>query len=250
MKRLGYCFFIMLLITSCFYNKQDEYTIPQGFEEFTDCKAHYRVFASLPDTVYNIMIKALMTAYFDTVNNRLLPTTTYIIKHSSGDSIKIVTNDKLIDLEDFRSFVNSHTQRYNDTIISLVKDYEIKPQGHEYNLSNLVDPFCFLDVSFKGYPSLLVRRIDGPCSYYSVYGIMSDNMRKVSSPPYNQFKTATSNWLLGYGTNIDYNKKEIIVPSLGPGSCSDFGVFIYDCYALNNKTDSFTHHRKTQQYAY
>ena len=247
-------FLLVLLITVLSYSScgnespNEERTTPEEFSEFADCKAHYRVFAACPDSICHVKIKALMTAYIDTVNNLLYPQTTYLLKHSSGETIKIETKKSLLSLEEFRYFVNSHTSTYNDTVLVLTNSFVIQT-GDEYNLSDLNAEFCFMDVGFRGYPSLLIKRKPTcHCFYYDVYSIASKAMSKVDFPPYNEFKTATSCWMLGYGTNINYARKEIIVPSLGENSCSDFGTLVYDCYKLDEETEKFVHHRKTESY--
>ena len=254
----GVCllFVTTILCASCVTGKNrkvaDANPVPEGFEEFAECEAHYRVFAAMPDSVHRFKIKALMTAYIDTARNTLSPKTTFLLVHSSGKTLRIECREPLMDVDSFRTFVNSNHARHNNIVVPLENKYDIEVQGDEYNLSNLDDlnlPFAFLDVSFKGYPSLLVRRDSyGGCSYYDVYGIMSDTLKKVYYEPYCRFKTATGSWMLGYGTNIDYKKKEIIIPSLAPESCSDCGTFINDCYVLDSITDQFVWHVETEGY--
>lgn len=230
--------------------EEKAYSIPHGFEDFDGLIKRYNIFASCADSVHHFEIKALMTAYIDTIKNMLIPTTTFILKHSSGQTLTVTSNLALMETEEFSKFVNSHASIHNDTIIELVDTFDILVKGDEYNLSELDLPFAFLDVSFKGYKSLLVRKETySPCVYYDVYSIiMSDSIYKVTFEPYNQFKTATNEWMLGYGTNINYKKKEIRIPSLREGSCSDYGTFVYNCYVLDRGGRKFIKHQETKDY--
>lgn len=157
---------------SCKNGSKDVYKIPDGFEDFAECEAHYRVFAECTDSVHQFNIKALMTAFIDTdtTTGRMSANTTYILTHVSGGKVVIETNDQLLGASEFRNFVNSHHGRYNDTIIPISNKYDITGFTR-YNLSYLDLPFAFMDVSFKGYPSLLVRRTNGACKYYDVFWV-------------------------------------------------------------------------------
>ena len=254
-KKIGLLLIILVVgLISCGDVKKNQpevnaYSIPHGYEDFDGLIKRYNVFASCADSVHHFEIKALMTAYIDTIKNMLIPRTTFILKHSSGKSLIITTNHRLMDTEEFRKFVNSHSSIHNDTIVELVDTFDIIVKGDEYNLSELDMPFAFLDVSFKGYKSLLVRKeTNSPCVFFDVYSIVSDSIHKVTFEPYNQFKTATNEWMLGYGTSINYKKKEIRIPSLKQGSCSDYGTFIYDCYVLDRYDSRFSKHQETVNY--
>lgn len=228
---------------------------PKGFEDFESVypNAKYKVFATYPDSIYDFDIKALMIAYIDTINKKLDPTTTFILKHRSGWEKTIETKEySLMNFEDFRNFVNKSIER--DTIITLSYNCHI-PTQNWVNISEISGkPFVFMDVSFKGYPSLLIesKRFQDNCfkdyKHYDVYGFVSGTVKRVNYEPYTSFKTATAEWMLGYGTNLDYTKKEIIVPSLKEGSCSDYGEFIYDHYILDESSQRFTHTQSSSSY--
>lgn len=235
--------------------KSRERILPKGFEDFESVysNAEYRVFATYPDSIYGFDIKALMIAYIDTINKKLDSRTTFILKHRSGWSKSIETKKySLLDLNDFRAFVNGSAKK--DTIITLLYDCNILAKK-SFNISEISGrPFVFMDVSFKGYPSLLIEskryqdEIYKDFRFYDVYGFASGKVSFVNFAPYNSFKTATHEWMLGSGTNIDYVKKEIIVPSLKDGSCSDCGEFIYDHYILDESSHKFTHFQSSSKY--
>ncbi len=228
--------------------------VPKGFEEFNSSwfvKCQYRVFATYADSLYHFKIKAMMIGYLNEKNSTIDAKTIFIFKHSSGDSIKSRMMDfPLLSYESFKSFYDSNYKPHNDTIINLNYECVIHPEK-SYNINKLqCEPFAFLDVNFNDAPALLVNRSDfsTPCQYFDVYGYNNNGVYKVEFAPFDAFKTQTNSWCLGYGTNIDYEKKEIIVPSLSPNSCSDFGIMINDHYILDENEQQFKHKRITEKY--
>ena len=254
------CLSILFVLSSCVERdnnnvERDEYALPVGYEMFQDeeiSRCRYRVFAAYPDSVNGFEIKALMVAYIDTLKNQLDPTTVFILKHRGGETLRVETKRQpLLNVNEFRDFVNNNMETCNDTIVTSRYNCSIKDKKEAFNL-NKIDgmPFIFLDVSFKNYPSLLIRRggEGDNCAYYDVYGLNQNEIHKVDFKPYTEFKTQTSEWMIGYGTNIDYKKKEITVPSLAPGACACHGTIIYDHYKLDSSQEKFVHHRSSKKY--
>lgn len=254
------CFPILFAIISCAERENvgnNDYSLPSGYdifqnEEISQCR--YKVFATYPDSVNGFKIRALMVAYIDTAENQLEPTTVFILRHRSGATFKVDTKRyPLLDVEDFRNFVNNNKRKYNDTIVTLRYNCAIDNKREELNLNEIDGmPFVFLDVSFKNYPSLLIwsGSETNHCSYYDVYGFTQNEIHKVNFMPYTEFKTQTNEYMLGYGTNINYKKKEIIIPSLEVGSCACHGSIINDHYVLSLSQDKFVHHRTFNKYEF
>lgn len=227
----------------------------EEFEEFRGTRlanANYRVFATYADEVYHFQISAMMTAYIDNENKRLDATTVFVIKHASGKTFRVGTKlHPLMEYEAFRNFVNSHPGQRRDTIVALDYVCDLRDHGPAFNIWELRDkPFVFLDVNFDNHPALLIKQSSEStaCQYFNVYGFTKTKIEKVDFAPFNEFKTQINSWTEGYGTNIDYKKKEIIVPSADKDCCACHGTWIFDHYVLDEKTQTFVHHREKRKY--
>lgn len=255
---------ILLVILICFTLLGCNYQNPEKteknnsnifFESFGDDKvtnSHYRIGAKSDTTLFNFNLRAVTTGYFDSI--KYLTETIYILKHVSGDSLVIRTDDyPLISKNDFSKFYNDNKIKGSaDTIVNFnfFDNFYIHPSG-------IIDfekldryPFLFLDVNFNGYPALLERKTIGGSSFYKfqVYSITKDGFNKVDSEPYNMLKNRTNVWCFGGGTEIDYNNKAIIVHLLAPGSSSDFGTLINLTYKLNPQKELFDITQKESKY--
>lgn len=149
------------------------------------------------------------------------------------------------------NFVNSHPGQRRDTIVALDYVCDLRDHGPAFNIWELRDkPFVFLDVNFDNHPALLIKRSseDTACQYFNVYGFTETKREKVDFAPFNEFKTQINSWTEGYGTNIDYKKKEIIVPSADKDCCACHGTWIFDHYVLDEKTQTFVHQREKRKY--
>jgi hypothetical protein len=141
------------------------------------------------------------------------------------------------------------TLMWRDTVIQV--PLPVCAETQTVNLAKCQDlPFFLLDVTFSGHPSLLVKRPgDGHCQSFTVCGLREDgNVNVVDFPPYDTFKTATGSWMVGSGTIIDYDKKQIRNTSLEPGSCADYGAIIHDTYTMNPATREFKYTRSKDKY--
>jgi hypothetical protein len=148
-----------------------------------------------------------------------------------------------------RSYDSDQTHLWRDTLIQV--PLPVCAVEQTINLAKCQDlPFFLLDVTFSGHPSLLVKQPgDGPCQYFTVCGLREDdNVNVVDFPPYDEFKTATGSWMVGSGTIIDYDKKQIRNTSVEPGSCADYGAIIHDTYTMNSSTRELEHTRSEEKY--
>lgn len=259
MKKLSLAAFIIILavcITCRLSDSNREETVEPNpfFAEFSKYRgygAKFRAGAEI-DTL-NFHIKALTTAFFD--STRYTPQTTYIIKHQvSGDSLVINTNDAplLSHLEFSEFYRNNKDKNKADTILSpsFFEKFCIESTG-KVNVESFQHlPFVFMDVSFKGYPALLVRQNvdDRYLCRYRVYGIRKDGFHLVDFEPYLSIKNSVNSWCSGGSTEFDYDKKTITVRSLSPDSCSDYGTFIIQIYTLNPDTDRFVLNQIENEY--
>ena len=255
------CFVIIIcLFTQCVEKETNQETAEQetffsDFLAYGDINKRFRVGAEL-DTL-NVRIKAFTTATFDSV--RYCPQTLYVITYQSEDSLVRDTGDgakktivvdagggaPLLSYAKFVKFYNDNKELGRaDTIVSpsvLEKFFIKKKDRKKVDVESFMElPFVFMDVSFKGYPSLLVR--EGgyrDIQYYKTYGISKTGFKLVKFEPYNSIKSRAGTWMFGGSTEFDYDKNSITVHTIAEGSCSDFGVFIETIYTLDPKTDRF-----------
>lgn len=253
---------IVLLVDWITPPPTQEIEIPEGFEEFAhfknfDCRA----FATYPDSVHGFAVKAITVANVDTATNELYTWSYFSLTHRSGWSTEIHDQHySSISDKEFKQLIKAGK---TDTIVPLDYICEIAPCDYFSiaDLSRFGQKFAFVDVSFKGYPSLIIEKhvdLDDPRYHgtgyqhgykkYEVYGFASGTVKLVDFEPYNQFKNMRSESVLGEdGTYIDYKNKVIIVPTMAANSCSDFGAFVNLHYKLEETTQQFVLSADTTQ---
>lgn len=211
------------------------YSAPAGFECFTGNNDDYYVYAV--DTLYGFTIRAQVLErnpydYCDIFYYYLGPVTKYVIEHKSGWEKTYTTRGIAVNNAKYYKFIGSGRSR--DTIMPLDFNLEIKVDKGEYNLSELENrSFFFFDVDFSGHPSLVIRSTEQGDPYYDVYSYTDDKVSLHSILP--QVKVAYGHSFRGYGTNFDFTKKEIVMPSMAPFSCSDYGEYIRDYYSIDKQ---------------
>lgn len=239
---------IFTIITSC-VNSGDsakpKRETPEEFEFFQDCSSYsacFRVFAKSDESLYDYKPYALMIGWMDTARCYFSPITAYRLKHKSGKYVSVEnTDDRLLSYWEFRDFVHYSLTSYKDTVVNL--DIDLRPfkEKGRINFAGTYYPFLFLDVTFDGRPELLVRKNSSSVdSYYNVYELTDLGPRKLNQEPYIAFKTTVSSWMLGSGTVIDYDKKQIVQTKLKEGSCACHGTFVYVTYTYDEKTEGLT----------
>lgn len=251
---------IMFIFVSCgdIKMKQQEIKTQRKesfFSSFRDYKLHsskFRVGAETGSVKYHFSIKALTTAFFD--EERYSAETIYILKHTSGDSIIIKTDDvPLLSHKEFQNFYYNHKYRA-DTIVDpeVFNKFFLTDHGDKIDVESFQGlPFLFLDVNFNGYPALLVRYDKGRnYYYYKVYGITSEGFNEVTFEPFTSIKSRTNQWCYGGSTEFDYKNKTIKVCNLTNESCSDHGTQIIDNYKLNPATDRFEKEQRVKKYEF
>lgn len=222
------------------------------FSNFEQSSSNFRVGAEIDSLIYHFKIKAMTTAYFD--DAKYTPNTIYILKHQSGDSLVIKTNDApLISHEEFKTFYDFNKSNLSsDTILdsSVFDKFFLIDHEEIVNVESFENlPFLFLDVNFNGYPALLVRKDVGQhFYYYDIYGINSDGFSKVNFEPYVSIKSRVNPWCYGGSTEFDYKNKTIKVFGLANESCSDYGTEIIDIYKLNETSQKFVKSQITRKY--
>jgi hypothetical protein len=213
-----------------------------SFEGEDGFSARYRVGAESDSSRFNFTIKAITTAWFDSI--RYDTKTVYILKHSCGDSIVIHTKDKpLLSHSEFaRYYYANKAYARADTILryDIISHFYIEPKGVVAIDSIDTYPFMFMDVNFSGNPALLVRDY-GYQGYYSytVYKISAAGFKEIHDAPFNKIENRANSWCLGGSTVFDYKNKTISTHMLAPGSCSDYGTSITQVFTLNPSTDRF-----------
>ena len=248
----SFCFLLLLsIITSDDYEPEpyEHYSPPAGFECFTGYNDDYYVYAI--DTLYGFTIRAQVLQhnpddYCDVYYYYSGPVTKYVIEHKSGWKKTYTTRGIAVNNAKYYKFIGTGHPR--DTIMPLDFELEIKVDKGEFNLSELENrSFFFFDVDFSGRPSLVIRDTEQGDPYYDVYSCSDDTVSLHSVLP--QVKVAYGHYFRGYGTNFDYTKKEIVMPSMAPGSCSDYGECIRDYYAID-KQDNKLKLMRTEKKSY
>lgn len=240
---------ILTLLSSCggktAVRPSEKEKLLSSFSGYEEYESNYRAVVSQNAPRFHFQIRAMTCANFDSL--RYLPSTIYILKHESGDSIVIKTSDNpLLSHEQFQDFYYLNKNKLRaDTLVDsgFLDQFYIDPtEGPgQIEIGEIAEfPFVFLDVNFNGYPSLLIRRNLGDGLYkFDVYGITEKGYNKVDFPPFNLLKNHRNNWFHGGATEIDYDSNTITVYLLEPGSCSDYGTTIKQIYTLNRQTDRF-----------
>jgi hypothetical protein len=216
------------------------------FEQLDGYNAKYRVGSETDSMRFHVTIKAMMTAFFDSI--RYNSKTVYIIKHECGDSIVVSTDSEpLLSHSEFAEFYEANkTYHHADTVIryDMISKFYIEPRGIVDIESIDNYPFMFMDVNFNGYPALLVRKLIDSMGYhsyyrYKVYGISPKGFIAVNYAPFNKIENRVNEWCYGGSTEFNYFSKTITTHNLAPGSCSDHGTSIKKIYTLNPATGGF-----------
>lgn len=242
-----------LQIYSEWYMSKHASETDKFFSDFSNydrsISAHYRVGAETDTNMCGFHIKAITTAFFDSM--RYSPTSVYILKHVSGKSLVINTDDvPLLWHFDFADFYeNNKSKSRADTIISprffdkfyVAESDTVKVESFQWL------PFVFMDVNFDGSPELLVRK--GADLYrYDAYDIKEDGIKMLDFEPYLSIKSRCHSWSYGGSTQFDFKNKTITVFSLSPQSCSDYGSSIKEVYTYNPSTGTFDYGKFVNKY--